>query len=121
MNVDASYKCASGSAGLGFVLRDEDAQVRMTAVTKVEGVISPFQAEIMALLFGLQVISEVHYNRLLVDIMDRFSAFAFCSFKHICRSVNDLAHNLAQIECDVGEHRMWRGFLPPFVCNPDLL
>ena len=42
LNVDASYDSASRTASLGIVLRDEEARVRLAAVTKAEGVASPF-------------------------------------------------------------------------------
>ena len=113
---------------------------------RVEGVVSPLQAEIMAILFGLQVVCEMDYKELLeesdcwiaiqkiskrrdslrewgcfiMDILDRSLDFNHCFFKHICRSANGLTHNLTKFYCEVGEHRIWRNYLPLSICNPDL-
>ena len=51
--MDASYDAIAKEAGLGIVVRNEDGLVCLSAMTKVEGVSSPFQAEVMAILFDL--------------------------------------------------------------------
>ncbi|XWS26669.1 hypothetical protein CRYUN_Cryun26dG0050300 [Craigia yunnanensis] len=88
-------------------IRNADADVCLSAVTKVEGITSSFQAEILAILFGLQVANEKDFMDIqvesdclgaineisrkqeslsewgsyLLDIMDRSLDFASCSFK----------------------------------------
>ncbi|XWS27613.1 hypothetical protein CRYUN_Cryun26dG0131800 [Craigia yunnanensis] len=128
LNVDASYVAATGEAGLRMVIRNADAVVCLSAMTKVEGITSSFQAEILTILFGLQVATEKDFMDIRVEndclvaineisrrqeslskwgsyllvIMDRSLDFASCSFKHIKRSANGLAHNLAKFYCVVG-------------------
>ena len=93
----------------------------------------------MAILFGLQLINEQNVKDLLVendclsavkeieskkdsmsewgcfikDIQERSLDFHLCSFKHINRCANVLAHNLAKVDCDVREQKIWRNSLPP--------
>ena len=144
LNVDASYDSASRKASFGAVLRDASSKVQIAAVSKVEDVDSPLQAELMAILFGLQVTSEQEFKEILVesdcllavqeilrrqdslcewgsilmDIQDRSLEFNQCSFRHINRFANVLAHNLSKVYCEVGEHNIWRNSLPPSMCNP---
>ncbi|XWS52260.1 hypothetical protein CRYUN_Cryun11dG0053300 [Craigia yunnanensis] len=146
LNLDASYEYASGIASMGAVVRDAEAHVCLAALTRVEGVVSPFQAEIMTILFGLQVTNEQDFQELLVesdrlmavkeiaqreeslcewgslikDIQERSMDFNLCSFKHINRCANVLAHNLAKVDCEIGAQKMWRNSLPPSFCNPVL-
>ena len=42
-------------------------------------------------------------------------------FSHISRTANVLAHNIAKVHCELGEHRIWMNALPPSICNPDIL
>ena len=79
-NVDASYVLASSIAILGVVVKDKKALVRFSTVTKVEGVVAPLQAEIMAIMFGLQVASEMNYKDILVRC-DCWVVIAALSFK----------------------------------------
>ena len=67
LNMDGSYTATSSTASLGAVVRDADEQVCLTAVTRSEEVVSSFQAEIKAILFGLQLINEQHVKDLLVE------------------------------------------------------
>ena len=98
----------------------------------------------MAILFGLQLINEQNVKDLLVesdclmavkeitskeeslsewgcfikDIQERSLDFNLCSFKHINRYANVLAHNLAKVDCEIGEQKVWRNSLSPNFCNP---
>ncbi|XWS16948.1 hypothetical protein CRYUN_Cryun33cG0025600 [Craigia yunnanensis] len=50
-----------------MVIRNADAEVCLSAVTKVEGIMSSFQAEILAILFGLQVANEKDFMDIQVE------------------------------------------------------
>ena len=52
------------------------------------------------------------------DIQKRSLDFNLCSFKYINRCANVLAHNLAKVDCEIGEQKVWRNSLPPNFCNP---
>ena len=56
---------------------------------------------------------------ILFDILELSADFESCSFYHISRSANVLAHNIAKFQCELGNHRIWRNALPPLTCNPD--
>ena len=62
--MDASYDSAAMEAGLGIVVRDANGLVCLSAVTKVDNVSSPFQAEVMALLFGMQTTDDHVYKHI---------------------------------------------------------
>ena len=67
LNVDASYQSASRIATFGAVIRDDEEHVCLAAVTRTKGVDSAFQAEIMAILFGLQMTREQDFKDLMVE------------------------------------------------------
>ena len=145
INVDASYNYNSRTSTIGAVARDSDSVVIFSAVSAIEDVEVPLQAEIYAILQGLQVARELNYTNIqiesdclvavkeinkkepsssewgsiIMDIMDYFSEFDYCGICHVTRKANILAHNLAKYHCDLGDHRLWRDALPPFMCNPD--
>ena len=145
INVDASYNYNSRTSTIGAVARDSDSVVIFSAVSAIEDVEVPLQAEIYAILQGLQVARELNYTdiqiesdclvavkeinkkessssewgSIIMDIVDYFSEFDYCGICHVTRKANILAHNLAKYHCDLGDHRLWRDALPPFMCNPD--
>ncbi|OMO57964.1 reverse transcriptase [Corchorus capsularis] len=145
LNSDAAYCCRRKEAGLGVVIRDSTGQVLYTAVTRVAWVLDSLFAEVYAILFGLLVAKTfglghvdaesdslqaiLELNRLtpslweggslIQQIKDLGSCFDSCSFRHVKRSANKFAHNLAHLECDVGENFVWCG-VPLHVCNPNL-
>ena len=47
--------------------------------------------------------------------------FVTCGFSHVSRKANTLAHNLAEYQCELGEHRFMQGCFTPSICNPDVL
>ena len=55
------------------------------------------------------------------DIHDLSFEFVSCSFGHVNRTLNALAHNLARVHCEVGVRNIWKRFLPPSLCNVELL
>ena len=60
INVDAGFSYNSGTATLGVVVKDMNAVVSLSAVTKLESICSPLQAELNAILFGLQVVRDLN-------------------------------------------------------------
>ena len=58
-------------------------------------------------------------DSIFADILDMLPYFESCSVSHISRNANVLAHNLAKVHREVGDHRLWRNSLPPFLCNDD--
>ena len=101
----------------------------------------------MAILFGLQLGNEMNLQQVIVesdcliavnelqkekasfcecasifqDIQDLSFEFVSCSFGHVNRTINTLAHNLARVHCGVGVRNIWRRFLPPSLCNVEFL
>ena len=59
------------------------------------------------------------WDSIFAYILDLFHCFESCSVSYINRTTNELAHNLAKLQCDLGEHRFWRNSLPPTRCNAD--
>ena len=45
--------------------------------------------------------------------------YEHCVITHVNKRVNGLARNLAKVECELGEYKIWRNSLPSFICNPD--
>ena len=111
-----------------MVAQNKDAEVCLSTVTKIEGIDSPLQAEIKAILFGLQMAKEVDFkniqmesdclmavtkisknddsfcewNNILTDINDISLDYDSCFFSHISRIANALAHNIVKYHCELG-------------------
>ena len=60
------------------------------------------------------------WDGIISDILDFSLEDGSCIFTHVRRTSNVLAHNLASLPCETGEHLIWRDSLPPGICNPDL-
>ena len=60
------------------------------------------------------------WGGILYDILELSLEFDICLFNHVSKSTNVLTHNIANIHCELGEHRIWRNSLPP-LCNPYLI
>ena len=59
------------------------------------------------------------WNSILMDILDLSLDYEHGVITHVSRRVNGLAHNLAKVQCELGEYKIWRNSLPSFICNPD--
>ena len=57
LNVDAAFATVVKEARLGLVIRDSRGEVLWSAVKRVDQVYSPLQAELLAILFGLEEIA----------------------------------------------------------------
>ena len=59
------------------------------------------------------------YEHIIQDISYAQSFFVYCSFRHLNRAFNCLAHELAQFACSNRSVHLWKGvtlsFLDPFV------
>ena len=136
INVDAAYSATTKEASLGVVVRDMKAELCLSAVARLEDIVSPLQAEIKAILFGLQLVKEMNlqniqmesdlliavkqiskrdefyceWDGLLSDILELSLDFNSCFFRHISRTSNTLAHNISKVQSDVGEHKIWEVF-----------
>ena len=55
------------------------------------------------------------YGHIIQDISHAQSSFDFCSFKHLNRSFNFVAHELAQFARKNGFVHLWKGVTPPFL------
>ena len=59
------------------------------------------------------------WSSFLMEIVNMSTEFELCSFNYVSRRANVMAHNMAKIQWELGEHRIRRNPLPPMFCNPD--
>ena len=143
--VDAAYCSKNNVVSLGMVVRNDTGAFCLCAIMKIGNVNSPLQAELMAIAFGLQLAKEHSFPSILVesdsllaiqeiakhndsfcqwaniifDIVDMASSYDQCSFKHIRRTANMYAHNVAKLH-ELDNSLVWRNTVPRSLCNPDL-
>ncbi|OMO67823.1 reverse transcriptase [Corchorus capsularis] len=146
LNTDTTYNVDSHEAKLGVVLRDSTGQIRFSACKRISFVADVMQSEILAIHYGLlvaqlngieklvvksdclQAIREIPKGSastwdsacLIEEIQTFASSFSLCSFKHVKRNANVLAHSIAQLDVSLGANYVWYGVLPPYVVNLDL-
>ena len=65
--------------------------------------------------------SYYEWASIFMDILDMSLEFMSCSFRHISKRANELAHNLAKAHREQEDRRIWRIALPPSLCNYELL
>ena len=132
---------------MGIVVRDSRGEVFWTAVKKDAQVSFPFQAELKAILFGMEEMvgfpfqnievesdsllaireventsqSSCEWEGISVDIRKYAHAFQMCSFRHIRRNSNVLAHRIASLTNVFEDYKAWRQTLPLSICNPDIV
>ena len=132
-------------SSLGMLVRDHSGFTHICGATRVDNIDSPLQAELKAILFGLEEASSNHFPFLMIashsllaireiekqqdsycelevlisDIISLSLEFPLCSFKHIRRYANSYAHTLAKLATEIGDYKVWRNCLPPSFCNPD--
>ena len=54
-------------------------------------------------------------GHLIMDILHSCSSFESCSFQHISRDFNQVAHELAHYARRTGSSQLWMGVTPPFL------
>ena len=64
INVDASFSSTARISTLGAVASNSEAEVGFWAITRIEEVESPIQAELYAILLGLQVARERNFENI---------------------------------------------------------
>ena len=57
------------------------------------------------------------YGHLILGILQNCESFESCHFKHLSRSSNSVAHELAQHARRTGNCQIWKGVAPPFVLS----
>ena len=90
INTDAGFSESDGLAKLGAVAYDSTAQVWFCTATKMKGIQSPLQAELLAILYGLKLASENGFQAILVETDSRIAISeitknysSFCSWRSI--------------------------------------
>ncbi|XWS24889.1 hypothetical protein CRYUN_Cryun27aG0023800 [Craigia yunnanensis] len=121
MNVDVSYSAGNKEARLGMVVRDNTGVILLYVMTKVAGMESHLHAELKAIPFGFEMafnnpllslgidsdsllaIQEIKkqnenffvWECIISDIIGLAMECSSCSFNHVRRSANGLAHSLS--------------------------
>ena len=134
------------TARLGIVVRDSGGEVRWCAVKKGVQAFSPLQAELKAILFGMEEIvgslfqdievesdsllairevesanqSSCEWESISMDIRNCAKTFQSCRFRHIRRDSNLLAYKIASMTNVLGDYKAWKLSLPMAICNPDI-
>lgn len=67
LNMDASYNNEELKAWCGVVAQDHDGHIIFAARKAFDGMVSPFQAKLRAILFGLEVSKDQHFQVQLVE------------------------------------------------------
>ncbi|KAL5777671.1 hypothetical protein ACOSP7_010597 [Xanthoceras sorbifolium] len=102
--------------GLGWVVRDSEGFVLLSAVKPVMGGFSLEVAEVLAVLTALQVARDSGFNRVILD-MDASTIdnnFLIC-VRHVRRSANRVAHCLTKFALSVGQQLVWLEDFPSCV------
>ncbi|OMO83944.1 hypothetical protein COLO4_22308 [Corchorus olitorius] len=146
INVDAAFQAATCSATLAMVARGSNGEIMMCATLKMDNVPSALHVELMAIHLGLGEAREAGYGRIVlesdsslavnevnkpsdslhewrvvvVDIQFIISEFMSSYVVPIRRMPNFFSHELAKIDCIVGEKKVWKQSLPLGYCNPDI-
>ena len=146
LNVDAAFFPHRIEATLGMVLRDHTGSILLSAVKRVGEVECPLQAELLAILFGLEecrsqllqsliiesdsllAVREIEIRHesfserfsIILDIIHVAQHYTGRQFCHISRLTNKCAHMLTKIPCHLGDYKIWKNSLSPSFCNPNL-
>ena len=142
VNVDGASLEQEGSSNVGVVIRDFNAQVvaalclplqsyfsvELTEVFALEqGVLFAQELQLPRVIFesdALAVIQAVNdkatgsmYGHLIQGILQVCESFESCHFKHLSRSFNSVAHELARYTRRIGNRQIWKSVAPPFVLS----
>ncbi|XWS63095.1 hypothetical protein CRYUN_Cryun06bG0067100 [Craigia yunnanensis] len=130
-----------------MVCRDSTGMVWFSAIAKRRDVYSPLQAELLAILFGLEKATENGYKNVQVEsdsllvvkeiekgsnsscewgciVNDICNYVGLCDLGYVCfvrREANFFAHNLAKQFIDAADDVLWWWETPSNICNPDLI
>ena len=67
INADVTFSNGIRVVSLGVVVRNMEAEVCISTVTKMDGINSPLQAELCAILFGLQVVRKWNLKEIQIE------------------------------------------------------
>ncbi|XWS13530.1 hypothetical protein CRYUN_Cryun36dG0044600 [Craigia yunnanensis] len=147
MNVDVAYFLNSKEVTLGMVVRDHRGIITHCAVKRIGSVYLPLQAKLEAILFGTEeckhnnmsllciesdlfidikeieigLESRSEWGGIILNILSLSEALTCHSFRHIRRTANACAHNMAKLSNVVKDYKVWRNELPLIFCNPDII
>ncbi|XVF69460.1 hypothetical protein PTKIN_Ptkin11bG0083900 [Pterospermum kingtungense] len=93
LNVDVGFSVSDKRASCGMVIRDCQGQVILSASKAFSGFHSALQAELRAILFGLEM---AHQRSLLVHYVESDCQLAIQKIKKGSTAANELAHNVAK-------------------------
>ena len=140
INVDGSSSDLEESSSIGVIIRDCKGHTVAAYCKPLQSHFSAELVEVFAVEQGiflarelqlsrvmlesdaLSVINAIndstfgtYYGHIIQDISHAQSSFDFCSFKHLNRSFNSAAHELAQFARRNGSINLWKGVTPPFL------
>ena len=142
VNVDGACSKQEGSSSVGVVIRDFNGQVvaalclplqsyffveLMEVFALEQGILFAQELQLPRVIFefdALAFIQEVNdkamgsmYGHLIRGILQVSESFESCHFKHLSRSFNSVAHELAQHARRTRNRQIWKGVAPPFVLS----
>ena len=140
INVDRSSSDLEESSSIGVIIRDCKGQTIAAFCKPLQSHFSAELVEVFAVEQGIFLARELqlsqvmlesdallvinaindstfgtYYGHIIQDISHAQSSFDFCSFKHLNRSFNSAAHELAQFAHRNGSINLWKGVTPPFL------
>ena len=140
INMDGSASELEDSSSIGIIIRDCNGHTVAAYCKPLESHFSAELVEVFAVEQGLLLAQELQLSRIMLesdalsvinaindssfgayfghiiqDISVAQSSFDFCSFKHLNRSFNSAAHELAQFARRNGIVNLWKGVTPPFL------
>ena len=140
VNVDGATLDLGGNSSIGVIVRDYTGLTVVTSCKVLKACYSANLVEIMALLHGILLARDLQLSRvilesdalvaiqdinnkytdsssgyLIMDILHICSSFESCSFQHISRDFNQVAHEFTHFACRTGFSLLWMGVTPPFL------
>ena len=140
INVDGSSSDLEDSSCIGVIIRDYKGKTVAAFCKPLQSHFPTELAEVFAVEQGISLARELQLSRVMLesdalsvinvindstfgtsyghiiqDISHAQSSFDFCSFKHLNRSFNSAAHELAQFARRNGSAHLWKGVTPPFL------
>ena len=137
INVDGASSELDSFSSVGVVIRDCKGDVVAALCKPLQARFSAELTEVFALEHGILLAQELHLARVIVEsdslnavrainegatggslghilqgILQVSVSFESCLFKHINRSFNTVAHELAQHARRSSLHRLWKGVAP---------
>ena len=140
VNVDGATSDLGGNSSIGVIVRDYTGRTVAASCRVLKACYSADLVEIMALLHGILLAQDLQLSRvilesdalaavqdinnkytgsssghLIMDILHSCSSFKSCSFQHISRNFNQVAHELTHYARRKNSSQLWLGVTPPFL------